>query len=107
MHDIIDLLRAFFQCFILILRRGIGTLNFSKIELSTRNKRKQQTDIDIGTLFDSHVLTIDLVDDVIYKFAFDGSLARNNSKQNERTYIGNASENISSPEILSLYNNIF
>jgi len=68
MHDIIDLLSALFQCFLLILRGGVGTLKFSKIESSTRNKIKQVTDVDISTLFDSDVLTIDLEDDVIYNF---------------------------------------
>jgi hypothetical protein len=51
MHDIVDLLSAFFQSFLLLLRRGVGTLNIYKIKSSTRNKRKQLTDIDI-TLFD-------------------------------------------------------
>jgi hypothetical protein len=52
MHDIVDLLRAIIQCFILLLRGGVGTLKFYKIESSTRFKRKQLTDIDIA-LFDS------------------------------------------------------
>jgi hypothetical protein len=52
MHDIIDLLSAIFHSFLLLLRGGVGTLNFYKIESGTRNKRKKLTDIDI-TLFDS------------------------------------------------------
>jgi hypothetical protein len=72
MHNIIDSLSALFQGFVLLLRGGVGTLKFSKIKSSTRNKRKQLTDIDISTSFDSDGLTIDLVDYVIYNFALTG-----------------------------------
>jgi hypothetical protein len=51
MHDIIDLLRAIIQSFLLLLRGGVGTLKFYKIESRARNKGKQLTDIDISTLF--------------------------------------------------------
>ena len=69
---------------------------------------RRRTDIDIALLDDNHG-AVDLVDDTVDLLASTRSVPRqvlDMSHTSRETHIGKASENISSPVMISSYNSI-
>jgi hypothetical protein len=65
----------------------------------------QPTNVDILSFFNCDQCAVNLVDDIVDEFPVGYKLVAT-GKNPDDTCIGKASENISSSEMISLYNNI-